>query len=105
MEQMKEGMKAMDKMADQGMMMGGKNGMMSGADMQNMPMPERMALMEKKMSMMQSMMGQGGMMSGQGMMMKGCMMGNRLELMDKKMRMMQEMMKGMLAQQEMMMKK
>lgn len=105
MEQMKEAMKTMNMMSGQVMMTGDQKGMMNGADTQNMPMGERMTRMEKKMDMMENMMGQSGMMSGQGMMMQNCMMGNRLEMMEKRMQMMQEMMKGMMAQQEMMMKK
>lgn len=105
MQHMKEGMKMMDMMAGQGMMMDDRAGMMASGDMQNMPMADRMAMMEKKMSMMDRMMGQGGMMSGQGMMMQKCMMGNRLQMMEKRMQMMQEMMKGLMTQQEMMKKK
>ncbi len=98
MQHMKEGMKMMDMMAGQGMMMEGRPDMMADANMKDMPMADRMAMMDK-------MMGQGGMMSGQGMMMQKCMMGQRLQMMEKRMQMMQEMMKGMMTQQEMMEKK
>ncbi len=102
MQHMKDGMKMMT-------MMGGKS-MMSDMDTSKMPMAERMTLMEKKMKMMGKMKCQGGMMGGKGMMMGGMMGmgskdGKRIKIMEGQMQMMMEMMRGMMSQQEMMMKK
>lgn len=123
MQMMQDGMQMMSMMGGQGtmqgggtgmmgaqeMMQGGGSGLMKQQDMSKMPMADRMGRVENRMAMMERKMagGKSGKMESKKMMRGGHMMGSSgmMAMMHDKMTMMEEIMKGLMIQQEMMMKK